>query len=41
MGGHTWVGRIEPVFIFMLQASAGCDEGFTWVATRWCFRALR
>ena len=28
IGGHTWVGRIEPVFIFMLQASAGCDEGF-------------
>ena len=20
MGGHTWVGRIEPVFIFVLQA---------------------
>ena len=24
--GDTWVGRIEPVFIFMLQASAGCDN---------------
>lgn len=41
IGGHTWVGRIEPVFIFMLQASAGCDEGFPWLVTIGVFRGLQ
>ena len=42
IGGHTWVGRIEPVFIFMPQASVGCDNrGFPWLVTIGVFRGLR
>ena len=40
--GDTWVGRIEPVFIFMPQASVGCDNrGFPWLVTIGVFRGLR
>ena len=36
------MGRIEPVFIFMLQASVGCDNrGFPWLVTIGVFRGLQ
>ena len=36
------MGRIEPDFIFMLQASVGCDNrGFPWLVTIGVFRGLQ